>query len=602
MSRTRMPMIDAVGARRNQAAGLAPARTGGSLSPAGRVLLDLQRTRGNQHVQQVIQTFRAVGQAGDRYEREADRVSRDVVRGGRIGARAGTVTRPGSGPIPDQVRAPMEQALDADFSRVRVHTGNRADRYNRELQARAFTVGQDIYFRRGAYDPESTAGREVLAHELTHVVQQQAGAAPAVQCKNQLTTTDTDRVEQPISVLHNAFQADFTALGIPEAYAVYNQIYDPNNIDQVFVNGVKHWDRPNRPRSVIATLDGTRGGAVARRSHPPQGLYGHLGIVERAMFGRPDAGPVYEGGHFVSDEILGLASYNEFNFAPQDAQLNSPLWRNFEKLAEEGPHDVNGTRAPSWTYEIQVRYPADYTLTAAELESVGVLPSQIAALNPAKQVTFPRRVPDLWEASLDGPAGYKFTDEKLNPNTHAYSFYTSKATHIVLQSAAIRQGSGGLNLGMESLVEQTTGVGTERFIGGQQKEQFAALQYYPQTIAQQPARTTAVMVGGIPRVPMLPVARPSKLAKGTSLSSAIVTAGSPDRAAIKTAFPKIAGYVWDKALPWAWRIVHPAQGVTPQMVIKKALAWQSTGVSKQTVAAVQKKLLKELARDSNLVL
>lgn len=74
----------------------------------------------------------------------------------------------------------MERALGADFGGVRVHTDERADALNRSLRARAFTTGADIFFRRGAYDPASPGGREVLAHELTHVVQQQGMPAGMV--------------------------------------------------------------------------------------------------------------------------------------------------------------------------------------------------------------------------------------------------------------------------------------------------------------------------------------------------------------------------------------------------------------------------------------
>jgi hypothetical protein len=74
----------------------------------------------------------------------------------------------------------MERALGADLSGVRIHADRRADELSRLLQARAFTTGQHVFFRRGAYDPVSSGGRALLAHELTHVVQQR-GAAPVVQ-------------------------------------------------------------------------------------------------------------------------------------------------------------------------------------------------------------------------------------------------------------------------------------------------------------------------------------------------------------------------------------------------------------------------------------
>ncbi|QMS92373.1 DUF4157 domain-containing protein [Nostoc edaphicum CCNP1411] len=72
----------------------------------------------------------------------------------------------------DNIREPMEQAFGADFSGVKVHTDGQSDQLNRSIQARAFTTGQDVFFRQGEYNPGSRGGQELLAHELTHVVQQ----------------------------------------------------------------------------------------------------------------------------------------------------------------------------------------------------------------------------------------------------------------------------------------------------------------------------------------------------------------------------------------------------------------------------------------------
>ncbi|MEH2263552.1 eCIS core domain-containing protein [Nostoc sp.] len=76
----------------------------------------------------------------------------------------------------DNIREPMEQAFGADFSGVKVHTDGQSDQLNQSIQARAFTTGQDVFFRQGEYNPGSRGGQELLAHELTHVVQQNGGA------------------------------------------------------------------------------------------------------------------------------------------------------------------------------------------------------------------------------------------------------------------------------------------------------------------------------------------------------------------------------------------------------------------------------------------
>jgi Domain of unknown function (DUF4157) len=85
--------------------------------------------------------------------------------------------RGGGSALPEGVRGDMEAHLGVDLGAVRVHTGSTADTLNRSVTAEAFTSGTDVFFSSGRYDPASSSGRELLAHELTHVVQQSAGAA-----------------------------------------------------------------------------------------------------------------------------------------------------------------------------------------------------------------------------------------------------------------------------------------------------------------------------------------------------------------------------------------------------------------------------------------
>lgn len=106
-------------------------------------------------------------------------------------------SRGGGRPLDEPVRRSMENAFGADFSRVRIHTGGQADALNQTLQAKAFTTGQDIFFRGNAYAPQSQGGQELLAHELTHVVQQNG---PAVQPKRQ-QTADARTFRKPHSGL-----------------------------------------------------------------------------------------------------------------------------------------------------------------------------------------------------------------------------------------------------------------------------------------------------------------------------------------------------------------------------------------------------------------
>ncbi len=165
-----------------------------------------------------IQTKLTLGAPGDKYEQEADQVAKQVVQ--RLNAPA-TVqplqqqiiqrldipngssrmrkqsiqrlsdgnemqasseleakiqrSRGGGQPLAGELRAKIENAFGANFSGVRVHTDSQSDLLNRSIQARAFTTGQDVFFRQGEYNPSNQGGQELLFHELTHVVQQNGG-------------------------------------------------------------------------------------------------------------------------------------------------------------------------------------------------------------------------------------------------------------------------------------------------------------------------------------------------------------------------------------------------------------------------------------------
>src|SRR3954471_11331024 len=90
-----------------------------------------------------------------------------------VAAEISASTASGS-PLPASVRRFMEPRFRTDFRNVRVHTNERASRLNRQLNAQAFTVGNQIFFGRGRFRPETSGGQELLAHELTHTIQQGA--------------------------------------------------------------------------------------------------------------------------------------------------------------------------------------------------------------------------------------------------------------------------------------------------------------------------------------------------------------------------------------------------------------------------------------------
>lgn len=120
----------------------------------------LQKTVGNRAVQRLLVQLKGEG-SYEIDEETTERINRE---------------RDGGQSLEEGVSEKMGTALGHDFSDVRVHTSPEAADLSSQLSAKAFTTGKDIFFGEGAYAPGSSSGQELLAHELTHVVQQGSGA------------------------------------------------------------------------------------------------------------------------------------------------------------------------------------------------------------------------------------------------------------------------------------------------------------------------------------------------------------------------------------------------------------------------------------------
>ena len=107
--------------------------------------------------------------------KRADKIPLDI----QPGIEAGIASLRGGGqPLPLSERAFFEPRFGQDFSQVRVHADAAAAERSRALHARAFTVGHDVVFGAGEYAPETENGRRLLAHELSHVIQQNGPSSP----------------------------------------------------------------------------------------------------------------------------------------------------------------------------------------------------------------------------------------------------------------------------------------------------------------------------------------------------------------------------------------------------------------------------------------
>lgn len=138
-----------------------PSGGGNELSSS---LINLQKSIGNRAVQRLILQRKGGEKNSGAYELDdetAGRINRE---------------RSAGQPLETDLSKQMGEATGFNFNGVRVHTSQESDDLNQQLGAKAFTTGQDIFFREGAYEPHSSSGKELISHELTHVVQQSSGA------------------------------------------------------------------------------------------------------------------------------------------------------------------------------------------------------------------------------------------------------------------------------------------------------------------------------------------------------------------------------------------------------------------------------------------
>jgi hypothetical protein len=313
-------------------------------------LADLQRSRGNRYVQGVVHALRhdpLVGPPNDRYEREADRMADHVTSpaplsaappltrghaliqrsgedpGGCTGAidhQARTGARGDGRPLPAPVRIPLQQSLGDDFSGVRVHTDSAADRLARGLGAVAFTTGQDIFFRRGQYRPGAQSGNRLLAHELSHVVQQRGRTAPAIQRKMGLEY-ETDDIHtrhtlnwgvNPLKtwVPHNAGDVLMTRTDYEITADIATAMIQPRSHIEFRTRAFNETKQAEVGR-MLAAVNSMRADIQAIRlathQHPRQGW----GAGNRLVFGG-------QQGWFARDEWVGL---NEI------PRLRGPWWQ-----------------------------------------------------------------------------------------------------------------------------------------------------------------------------------------------------------------------------------------------------------------------------------
>jgi hypothetical protein len=467
-------------------------------------LLYLQRTAGNQAVSQLL-AQRQAAQGQNAATAALPGVERDIRQARGQGQ-----------PLAPPLRSTMEEAFGAGFDQVRLHTDPRADVLARTLDARAFTTGSDIFFKQGEFKPDALAGRKLLAHELTHVLQQKGAQAKGPVQRAQRTPlqrtakdglliqrsqitgyTSDGKKKTPNALLAETFGAKqpFRLSAVPRDLA-RDPTADPRDLAhaQWKYSSAYKLASVNRARQVKATIEGERRDAGARQSKFPQTEIGSLGEQERAILGRSPT-KSYEGGHLVSDKLLGDASYQEWNLAPQARKLNSPYYRAVEEMITAGAVR-NLTKEPDQNVPIHmtvdVGYKDDpYSVTVKELLDRNVISEKVGKGREGETLTFNRFVPYRWSIAA------KIDDKYKND----YSFPTKpltdkmvKRTKDVTKPFLARQPSQLYQVEPGDLKKAS-----EKYVmGGGRSLDVIAEQHYPD-----PANTKASGATTLPTAPPL---------------------------------------------------------------------------------------------------
>jgi len=172
--------------------------------------------------------------AGGTVSAERESTVRDAVQGG-------------GKPLPAETRSTFEAKMGTDFSDVQVHTGPKADEAATAINAKAYTIGSDIAFADGNYNPESNTGKTLLAHELTHVAQQTTTDQPRGRIQREPSQAEQEGESQEgesqegesdgaLTELREALQEGFLGIGGADSEQVFEIIRNASRSERMAIN------------------------------------------------------------------------------------------------------------------------------------------------------------------------------------------------------------------------------------------------------------------------------------------------------------------------------------------------------------------------------
>lgn len=325
-----------------------------------------------------------VNAPGDIYEQEADRVADQVLAAPAVGtppriqrftgsSRGEARSAPSSvscilassgRPLEPKLRQEMEQRFGYDFSLVRVHSDAAAELSAREVNARAYTAGHNIVFDASRFSPGTQEGRRLLAHELTHVVQQSAadGIRPGQSNEKLGLFPDFRVVQRKVECSLDHIEKECAdAAGSCMTVKDYckNKYPKPEDIDKLHANTVKGSTEykskfPNAADNLLHFLNGSGKEKVMNvdifRNHPAtQQKYGdHMAVFKEGARKRFVSGQLKIGGPAV--EMVWTDTANAFSSGFNDLGLAVGGYTLCSKVSARAlePKDVGGSLDYLW--------------------------------------------------------------------------------------------------------------------------------------------------------------------------------------------------------------------------------------------------------------
>jgi hypothetical protein len=323
------------------------------------------------HIPVNLQAKLTVSQPGDAYEQEADRVADQVMR---MPAAGPTMVREdtslmrkessgassvqgappiikqtlssGGQPLDTSVRATMESRFGQDFSGVRVHTDERAAESAQVLNARAYTVGKDVIFGAGQFAPQTVPGKQLLAHELAHVMQQNSPSIYAGPHPGDTWTIQRFEAPEHIDIGESGAQvkvklANGLELTYGEISALVGDFYEtPEKLDKA---------DPAEVTRILKIVREQRleGGKIASRDVEFQAA---TQAREKTIYDPATGKEIGKGGQFREGKLAGtpeeletksffsLAEENVLHFAPENLRSG---WLEGHHKALELAHQSN---------------------------------------------------------------------------------------------------------------------------------------------------------------------------------------------------------------------------------------------------------------------